>query len=61
MKTFKQFLEEDGEVAPVAVSTAPTNTTNGIAGLKDPGVKILRKKQSSVMTGTPLTRTGYNG
>lgn len=58
MKTFKQFLEEDGEGAPAVVSTAPTNTTNGIAGLKDPGVRVPRKKQSPVMTGTPITRAG---
>ena len=59
MKTFKQFLEEDGEGG--AVSATPTNTTAGIAGLKDPGVKMPRKKQSPVMTGTPITRVGCNG
>ena len=62
MKTFKQFLEEDGGAA---VSAAPTNVTGGIAGTGgkagEPGVKMPRKKPSIVLTKLPMTRGGCNG
>ena len=56
MKTFKQFLEEDGAV----VSSAPTNVTGGIAGTGgkagEPGVKMPRKQPSIVLTKLPMER-----
>lgn len=58
MKTFKQFLEEDGGVG--AVSAAPTNVVGGIAGTGgkagEPGVKMPRKKSSLVLTKLPMAR-----
>lgn len=58
MKTFKQFLEEDGEGA---VSSAPANNVGGgaIAGVGvgpqgEPGINI-KKKKSPILTPT-LTR-----
>ena len=60
MKTFKQFLEEDGEGG-----TAPTNVVGGIAGTGgtagEPGVKMPRKKPSIVLTKLPMARGGCNG
>lgn len=58
MKTFKEFKQALKEDGAVAVSAAPTNTTAGISGLKDPGVKMPKTKQSPVLTGTPIKRTG---
>lgn len=58
MKTFKQFLEEDGEGA-----VAPVNNVGGgaIAGVGigpqgEPGVSPKRKKLNPVLTTEPLTR-----
>lgn len=59
MKTFKQFLEEDGEGA-----TAPANNVVGVGGGKIAGVGIgpqgepgvnMKKKKTPIITPT-LTR-----
>jgi hypothetical protein len=62
MKTFKQFLEEDGEGAGIA-SGAPTNTvgSGAIAGVGvgpkgEPGVLPKRNKRNPVLTAAPITR-----
>lgn len=52
MKTFKQFLEEDGAAA--GVGSVPTNTVAGISGTGgqagEPGVSPKRKKSPVLMT-----------
>lgn len=58
MKSFKQYLEEDG-MGGGAMSAAPTNTTGSgaVAGMgQPPGSKsgepgVGRKKRSPVLTG----------
>ena len=55
MKTFKQFVNEDGMGG--AVAAAPTNVVGGgaIAGSGgaggEPGVKLPRKKKNPIMMG----------
>ena len=58
MKTFKQFIGEDGEG-----SSAPTNSvgTGAIAGVGvgpkgEPGVFLNKKKRNPKLTSFPLTR-----
>lgn len=59
MKTFKQYINEDG----VAVSAGPTNVVGGgaIAGTGgpggEPGVRLPRKKKSPVMMTIARRRT----
>jgi hypothetical protein len=59
MKTFKQFLDEDGAAA--GIGSAPANNVGGgaIAGVGvgpqgEPGVS--KKRKSPVITALPLTR-----
>lgn len=59
MKTFKEFIFEEGEALGAAGGV--TNSVSGIAGLKDPGVlpkdqAKSRKIKSPILTVNPLTR-----
>ena len=49
MKTFKEFIGEDG-MAGGAIATGPTNVTSGVAGTGgsagEPGVYLNKKKKA---------------
>lgn len=62
MKSFKQFLEEDGGAGGVGGgdSAGPANVSAGIT-TGEPGVHLPRKKKSPVMFKLPIKRKGYNG
>lgn len=56
MKTFKQFLEEDGEGAVSSgQATGPANVVAGMAGLVGEPPVNMKKKKTPIITPT-LTR-----
>ena len=59
MKSFKQFVTEDGGAAAVG-SAGPTTTTVGVAGIgaqgpksnqSEPGVNMKKRKKSPILLG----------
>jgi len=58
MKSFKEFISEDGEGGGM-VSAVPTNShaSNGIAGVTDNNPPVGRNRKKRIMTPSPLKRS----
>ena len=58
MKSFKEFISEDGEGGAM-VSSVPANAiaAGGIAGVTDNNPPVRKRRKKPVMTAKPLTRS----